>query len=77
MTRSHAAALAAVVILVVAALALPRRSAVVKAPAADSKPEAHDSTAQPIEAVPAAPAPEVRATCGPGRSTGGGVARRR
>jgi hypothetical protein len=59
MTRSHAAALAAVVILVVAALALPRRSAVVNAPAADSKPDAHDSTAQPIDAVPAAPASEV------------------
>ena len=59
MTRSHAAALAAVVILVVAALALPRRSAVVNAPAADSKPDAHDSAAQPIDAVPAAPASEV------------------
>ncbi len=59
MTRSHAIAVAAVVILVVAGLALPRRSAVVNAPAADSKPEAHDSTAQPIEAVPAAPASQV------------------
>lgn len=58
-TRWHAVAVAAVVLLVVAALALPRRSAVVNAPAADSKPDAHDSTAQPIEAVPAAPAPEV------------------
>jgi hypothetical protein len=59
MTRSYAAALAAVVILVVAALALPRRSALVDTPAADPKPEAHDSPAQPIEAVPDAPAPQV------------------
>jgi hypothetical protein len=59
MTRSHAAALAAVGILVVAALALPRRSALVDTPATDSKPEAHDSPAQPIEAVPDAPAPKV------------------
>ena len=59
MTRSNATAVAAVVILIVAALALPRRSAVVNAPAADSKPEAHDSTAQPMEAAPAAPASQV------------------
>ena len=65
MTRSHAIALAAIVILVVAALALPRRSALVNAPAADAKPDAHDSTAQPIEAVPAAPAPEVEPPAAP------------
>jgi hypothetical protein len=65
MTRSHAIAVAAVVILVVAGLALPRRSAVVNAPAADSKPEAHDSTAQPIEAVPDAPASQVEPPAAP------------
>jgi len=63
MKRSHAIALAAVGVLVVAALALPRRSALVHAPAADSKPEAHDSTAQPTDPAPVAPdpapAPEV------------------
>jgi hypothetical protein len=58
MTRSHAAVLAAIVVLVVAALALPRRSAVVT-PAADSTADTHDSTAQPTAPVPAAPAPEV------------------
>ncbi len=54
MTRSHAAVLAAVAVLVVAALALPRRSAVLT-PAADSKADTHDSTAQPTAPVPAAP----------------------
>jgi hypothetical protein len=58
MTRSHAAVLAAVAVLVVAALALPRRSAVLT-PATDSKADTHDSTAQPTAPVPAAPAPEV------------------
>jgi hypothetical protein len=65
MTRSHAIAVAAVVILVVAALALPRLSAVVNAPAADSKAEAHDSTGQPIEGVPAAPASQVEPPAAP------------
>ena len=69
MKRSHAIALGAVVVFVVAALALPRRSAIVNAPAADSKPEAHDSTAQPTEAAPVqpdpAPAPEVEPVATP------------
>ena len=56
MKRSHAIALAAVVVLVVAALALPRRSAIVNAPVAESKPEAHNSTSQPTESAPVAPA---------------------
>jgi hypothetical protein len=63
MTRSHAIALGAVVVLVVSALALPRRSALVSAP--DPKPDAHDSTAQSIEATPAAPAPEVEPPAAP------------
>jgi len=57
LTRSHAAALVAIVILVVAALALPRRSAVLIP--ADSTADTHDSTAQPTAPVPAAPVPEV------------------
>jgi hypothetical protein len=65
LTRSHAAALVAIVILVVAALALPRRSALMNAPAADPKRETHDSPAQPIAAVPAAPAPEVESPPAP------------
>jgi hypothetical protein len=65
MTSSSAIAVTVVVILVVAALALPRRSAVMDAPAPDSKPEARDSTAQPIEAVPAAPASDVEPPAAP------------
>ena len=63
MTRSQVIALTAVATLVVAVLAVPRRSALVDA-AVDSKPEVHASTAQAAEAAPAAsevdpPAPPV------------------
>src|SRR5262249_39020621 len=54
-----------IVILVVTGLAIPRRSALVNAPAAGPKPDAHDSSAPPIEAVPAAPAPEVEPLAAP------------
>lgn len=57
MTRSHVIALAAVATLVVAVVAVPRRSALVDAAAVDSKPEVHASTAQP--AAPAAPTSKV------------------
>src|SRR5262245_41721899 len=62
MTRSHAAILATIAVLVVAALALPRRSAVLTSPAADSKADTPGSAVQPATPVAAAPAPEVEPT---------------
>jgi hypothetical protein len=52
-------ALAAIATLVVAVLALPRRSALVPAPAADSTSEVSDSTAQTIVAAPSAAQPST------------------